>query len=114
MDGDGEATEGVPLDDRLRLQGSQPSGGKRQLHRGMDQWHVQARVLLLRQQKLPCFVVHEFPPETLVPLSTVPNLPTFYNFVDGMDTVYLVLHNTYQLLAEELGRLDSLFHQEDR
>jgi hypothetical protein len=37
MDGDGEATEGVPLDDRLRLQGSQPSGGKQRLHRGMDQ-----------------------------------------------------------------------------
>jgi hypothetical protein len=66
------------------------------------------------QQKLPCFVVHEFPPETLVPLSAVPNLPMFYNFIDGMDTVYLVQHNTYQLLAEELGRLDSLFHQEDR
>jgi hypothetical protein len=59
-------------------------------------------------------VVHEFVPETLVPLSAVPNLPTFYNFVNGIDTVYLVQHNTYQLLAEELGRLDSLFHQEDR
>jgi hypothetical protein len=43
-------------------------------------------VLLLMQQKVPCFVVHEFPPETLVPLCTVPNLPIFYNFVNGMDT----------------------------
>jgi hypothetical protein len=70
-------------------------------------------VLLLIQQKVPCFVVYELPPKTLVLLSSVPNLPTFYNFVNGMDTMYLVWHNTYQLLVEELGRLDSLFHQED-
>jgi hypothetical protein len=73
----------------------------------------EAGVLLFMRQEVPCFVVHEFPPETLVPLSAAPNPPTFHNFVDGTDVVYLVRHNEYQLLAEGQGRLDSLFRRED-
>lgn len=70
-------------------------------------------VLLFMCKKVPCFVVHEFPPETLVPLAAAPNPPTFHNFVDGTDIVYLVWHNEYQLLAEGQGWLDSLFQRED-
>jgi hypothetical protein len=69
----------------------------------------EAGVLLFMQQKVPCFIVHKFPLETLVPLSAAPNPPMFHNFVDGTNIVYLVWHNKYQLLAEGQGRLDSLF-----
>jgi hypothetical protein len=66
-------------------------------------------VLLFMQQKVPCFIVHKFPPETMVPLSAAPNPLTFHNFIDGTDIAYLMRLNEYQLLAEEQGRLDSLF-----
>jgi hypothetical protein len=74
---------------------------------------TEAGVLLLMKQKVPCFIVHEFPPETPVLRSAVPRPPTFFSFVEGTDVVYLVRNNTYQLLAESQGRLDSLFRAED-
>jgi hypothetical protein len=65
----------------------------------------EAGVLLLMKQKVPCFIVHKFPPETPVPHSAAPHPPTFFSFVEGTDVVYLVRHNAYQLLAENQGRL---------
>jgi hypothetical protein len=72
-----------------------------------------AGVLLLMKQRVPCFIVHEFPPEMPVLRSVVPRPPTFFSFVEGTDVVYLIRNNTYQLLAESQGRLDSLFRAED-
>ncbi|KAJ7815061.1 hypothetical protein B0H14DRAFT_3878503 [Mycena olivaceomarginata] len=48
----------------------------------------EAGVLLLMKQKVPCFIVHEFPPETPVLCSAVPRPPTFFSFVEGTDVVY--------------------------
>ncbi|KAJ7321811.1 hypothetical protein DFH08DRAFT_969698 [Mycena albidolilacea] len=73
----------------------------------------EAGVLLLMKQKVPCFIVHEFPLETPVLHSAVPRPPTFFSFVEGTNVVYLVRNNTYQLLAESQGRPDSLFRAED-
>jgi hypothetical protein len=74
---------------------------------------TEAGVLLLMKQRVPCFIVHEFPPETTVLRSVVPRPPTFFSFVEGTDIVYLVQNNMYQLLAESQGCLDSLFRAED-
>jgi hypothetical protein len=57
----------------------------------------EAGVLLLMKQKVPCFIVHEFPPETPVLRLGVSHPPTFFSFVEGTDVVYLIWHNTYQL-----------------
>jgi hypothetical protein len=70
-------------------------------------------VLFLMKQKVPCFIVHKFLPGTLEPLSSTLNPLTFYDFVVGTNIVYLVRHNEYQLLAEGLGHLDSMFRGED-
>jgi hypothetical protein len=61
------------------------------------------------QQRVPCFIVHEFPQGTQVPLSAVPDVQTFYDLVAGTNIVYLVRHNEYQLLAEGQGHLDDMF-----
>jgi hypothetical protein len=74
---------------------------------------TEAGVLLLMKQRVPCFIVHEFPLETPVLRSVVPRPPTFFSFVEGTDVVYLIRNNTYQLLAESQGCLDSLFRAED-
>jgi hypothetical protein len=65
-------------------------------------------VLLLMQQKVPCFIVHEFPSNSTDIRSAVPEALTFYDFAAGTDIVYLVRHNEYQLLAEAQGRLDAI------
>jgi hypothetical protein len=70
-------------------------------------------VLLLMKQRVPCFIVHKFPLETLEPISAVPNPPTFYDFVASTDVIYLVCHSKYQLLAEGQGCLNAIFRAED-
>jgi hypothetical protein len=65
------------------------------------------------QQRVPCFIVHEFPSSSSEIRLAVPEALTFYDFVAGTDVVYLVRHNKYQLLAEAQGRLDAVFRSGD-